>query len=347
MKNRYKKAFDEISPIRSDEELLRAVLDRKAETMKTTRKIGKKAIAIPVAAAVVLGMTAVGVGAAYQWNLSAAFEGLFRNRSETYSEKADSGIDFSRIGTEIGESWRGEGYTMTIEGAIADERNAYFYYTLAFDEDFPCDYAHEDVREGTGRFDWLIDLNTVELVSDGEPLNIGKSVSGHDCKWLDENTVQGVFSVYTDETILTDRELTLTVGGIFRDEFINDIHLNRLKVECGLSAELFFDRESVYQPVTFTSETPLKKGTLTMLTISTFSANYTIRGESYSIAEASLFEEPISLTLRDGTIVEIYGEAGATNGKEANIHADFSFPINPAEVASVQIEETVIDLTDQ
>ena len=49
MKNRYKKAFDEISPMRSDEELLRAVLDRKAENMKITRKIGKKAIAIPVA----------------------------------------------------------------------------------------------------------------------------------------------------------------------------------------------------------------------------------------------------------------------------------------------------------
>ncbi|MDE7234500.1 MAG: DUF4179 domain-containing protein, partial [Ruminiclostridium sp.] len=121
MKNRYKKAFDGISPIRSDEELLRAVLDRKAENMKTTRKIRKKAIAIPVAAAVLLGVTTVGVGAVYQSDLTAAFEAVFRNRSETYSEKADSGIDFSRIGTEIGESWCGEGYTLTIEGAVADE----------------------------------------------------------------------------------------------------------------------------------------------------------------------------------------------------------------------------------
>lgn len=342
MKNRYKKAYDEISPIRSDEELLRAVLDRKAENMKATQKIGKKAVIIPVAA-VMLAVATVGVGAAYQWDLSAAFEGLFRNRNEN----AESGIDFSRIGTEIGESWRGEGYTLTIEGAVADERNAYFYYTLAFGEDFPCDYAHEDVREGTGKFDWLIDLNTVELISDGEPLNVGKSVSVHDCKWLDENTVQGAFSVYSSEESLTDRELTLTVGGIFRDEFINDVFLNRLKVECGLSAELFFDGDSVYKPVTLMPELPLKKGTLTALTISVFGVDYTVCGESDLIAEAALFEETISLTLRDGAVVEIYGEAGATNGKEANIHADFSFPINPAEVASFRIGETVVDLTDR
>lgn len=276
-----------------------------------------------------------------------AFEELFRNRSETYRENADSGIDFSRIGTEIGESWSGEGYTLTIEGAVADERNVYFYYTLAFDENFPSDYKHENVVQGSGRFDWLIDLNEVKLVSDGEPLNVGLSTSGHDCKWLDENTVQGVLSAYTSEASLTDRALTLTVGGIFRDEYINDNFLNRLKVECGLSAELFFSSDSVYRPVTLTPELPLKKGTLTALTISVFSADYTVRGESEQMAEALLFEELISLTLRDGTVVEIGGETGATNGKEAKIHADFLYPVDPAEVESVRIGETVIDLTDR
>lgn len=347
MKNRYKKAFDEISPIRSDEELLRAVLDRKAENMKATQKIGKKAVIIPVAA-VMLAAATVGVGAAYQWDLSAAFEGLFRNRNENANLDMEfnvgSDIDFSRIGTEIGESWSGEGYTLTIEGAVADERNAYFYYTLAFGEDFPCDYAHEDVREGTGKFDWLIDLNTVELVSDGEPLNIGATVGGNDCKWLDENTVQGVFSVYSSETSLTDRELTLTVGGIFRDKVKDGAPFDRQEVTCGLSVELFFDGDSVYKPVMVEPNEKIGNGMIDELTVSSFSAEYILSGDLNFMDPALSY---LSLTLRDGTVIELSDMMSSTADGKIQCHVNFLYPVNPAEVASFRIGETVVDLTDR
>ena len=48
MDNKYKELFDKLAPIRSDEELLRAVLDRKAETMKNGKHFMKKAIIIPL-----------------------------------------------------------------------------------------------------------------------------------------------------------------------------------------------------------------------------------------------------------------------------------------------------------
>lgn len=197
MKNRYKEAFDRIAPLKSDEELFQSVLDRKAENMNKNRKTGKKVILIAAAAAAVLGTTAVGAGAAFDWDLAAAFEGLFQNRSDSYGENPDARVDFTRIGHEIGESYVGEGYTLTIDGAVADENSAYFYYTLSFGEGFSYDYAHEDVvYETGGKFDWVVDLHTIKVIADGEPLNVGVSVSGSDCKWLDEKTVQGAFSAY-------------------------------------------------------------------------------------------------------------------------------------------------------
>lgn len=349
MKNRYQKAFDEISPIRSDEELFRAVLDRKAEDMKATRKIGKKAIVILAAAAVLLGMTTVGVGAAYQWNLTAAFEGLFRDRRETYGEKADLGIDFSRIGTEIGESWRGEGYTLTIEGAIADESTAYFYYTLAFDEDFPYDHAPRKA-DGTEQGSWLVDERTLLLESNGELLNykIERAVSKDDVRWIDENTMQGAFWVTMSENRerLTNRELTLGIRTISRFGFDENEGWGwKEEVECGLTAELFFDHESVYKPVTIT-ELPLEDGTLTALTISMFSVDYTVLGKSDSFEGVSLYNL-CRVTLRDGTDVAISGASAEGFSKKGSVHVNFLYPIDPAEVASVRIGDTVIDLTDQ
>lgn len=349
MKNRYKKAFDVISPIRSDEELLRAVLDRKAENMKTTRKIGKKAVAILVAA-VLLGATAVGVGAAYQWNLSAAFEGLFRDRSETFGGKSDSGIDFSRIGTEIGESWHGEGYTLTIEGAVANESNIYFYYTLAFDEDFPYDHAPRKA-DGTEQENWLVDNRTLSLESNGESLayKVNIQVLKDEVRWIDEKTLQGAFkfSSYEYEDHLTNRELTLKIKMISRIKFDEDGMPDWDEAECGLSLDLFFDGNSAYESVTVTPNLPMENGTLTALTISMFSVDYTVLGKSDSFEGVPLYPSSFRVTLRDGTDVKTSGGSAVGYSKEGSVHVDFVSPIDPAEVASVQIEETVIDLTDR
>lgn len=348
MKKRYRETFDKIAPIQSDEELLRAVLDRKAETMNSHRKIGKKAIVIPVAAAIVLGTTVIGVGAAYQWNLSAAFEGLFRDRSEMGGVNTDLDIDFSRMGKEIGESWRGEGYTLTIEGAIANESNVYFYYTLAFDEDFPYDYARQNA-DGTEKENWLVDW--IVLESNGELLNyeVNISVLGDTVRWIDEKTLQGAFRVtpYEYKESLTNRELTLTIRKITRIKFDEDGMPDWDEVECGLSLDLFFDGESVYEPVTVTPELPLENGTLTALTISMFSVDYTVLGKSDSFEGVPLYPSSFRVTLRDGSEMKTSGGSAVGYSKEGSVHVDFLYPIDPAEVASVRIGDTVIDLTDR
>lgn len=63
MRDNYKKAFDKLAPERSDSELLNAVL-RKAENNMEKKTINKKAVIVPVAAALALVVGAVGVAAA-------------------------------------------------------------------------------------------------------------------------------------------------------------------------------------------------------------------------------------------------------------------------------------------
>ncbi|MCM1334519.1 MAG: DUF4179 domain-containing protein [Bacteroides sp.] len=345
MKNEYRALFDGIAPVQSDEELLRAILEGKDEKMNKTKRSGKKAILIAAAVAAVLGTTAVGAGAAFDWDLAAAFEGFFRNRSDSYGENPDARVDFTWIGHEIGESYVGEGYTLTIDGAVADENSAYFYYTLSFGEDFPYDYAHENVYEmGTGKFDWVVDLNTIKLIADGEPLNVGVSVSGSDCKWLDEKTVQGAFSVSSSEAPLIDRALTLTVGGLYRSEWKKE---ETETIDCDLSAELYFDGDLVYPAVTITPNAPIAtadgSGTVETLTVSTFSAEYTLSGE-LDFADPALYY--FVLTLKDGSTVEINDLMSTLNDGKILSHVNFLYPIDPAEVASARIGETVVEVME-
>lgn len=63
MRENYKKAFDKLAPKRSDGELLKAVLG-KAENNMEKKKLNKKAIIVPVAAALALTVGTVGVAAA-------------------------------------------------------------------------------------------------------------------------------------------------------------------------------------------------------------------------------------------------------------------------------------------
>lgn len=63
MKERYNKVFSEIAPKRSNEELYQAVM-RKAENNMEKKRISRKAVIIPMAAALALTVSAVGVTAA-------------------------------------------------------------------------------------------------------------------------------------------------------------------------------------------------------------------------------------------------------------------------------------------
>ncbi|MDE6030360.1 MAG: hypothetical protein K2G32_01910, partial [Oscillospiraceae bacterium] len=165
MENQYKRLFDDIAPIKSDRELLKAVLDRKAEkNMSPKKKFSKKAILIPAAAAALLGTTAIGVSAAYQWNLPAAFEDMFRDRFEQYNGTSDVKtknvmFDFSVIGKELDLTYNFDNFDVVIKGIAADEHSAYLLYDVVFAEGYDC--ALKDSEEWSLNLRPNIDLSWV------------------------------------------------------------------------------------------------------------------------------------------------------------------------------------------
>lgn len=116
MKERYSRFMDNITPEKSDEELFRTVIDRadKKEKIKMTeKKILKKAVMIPVAAAVALTLSVAGGAAIYN--------GVNHLRS---SEIAQSPEVAESIQTEV-FSDSTEHIKMTVEEYVSDGISAY------------------------------------------------------------------------------------------------------------------------------------------------------------------------------------------------------------------------------
>jgi len=116
MKERYSRFMDNITPERSDEELFKAVLrkaDKKEKIKMTEKKILKKAVMIPVAAAVALTLSVAGGAAIYS--------GVNHLRS---SEIAQSPQVAESIQTEV-FSDSTEHIKMTVEEYVSDGISAY------------------------------------------------------------------------------------------------------------------------------------------------------------------------------------------------------------------------------
>lgn len=136
MENKYKELFEKISPRMSDEELLSAVLDRKAENMSEKKRFNKKAIIIPAAAAAVLLGTTVGVSAAYEWNLPAAISDIFGKSAEEIPD----GVSFKEFnfttvgGKELNEVFKFDGCEVQLKGVAADPHSMLVFYDVVFDD---------------------------------------------------------------------------------------------------------------------------------------------------------------------------------------------------------------------
>lgn len=143
MRKEYKEMFDSFSPVRGDDELLKAVLDRKAEKNMGTKKFSKN-IFIPVIAAAVVGVTAVGASAAYQWSQAQALQKVIDN---TVSNAVDyPKFDLNKLGGKVlNDVIECNGYDIKTIGIAADQHTAYMFYDIVFDEDF--DYSLKDNEE--------------------------------------------------------------------------------------------------------------------------------------------------------------------------------------------------------
>ena len=119
----YKRYYDSIEPSVSDEELLNAVLCRKAEKkMSENKHKGRiRTVAAAAAAVAVTVGTTLAVGAARGWDISAIFGRVF-SADTTQTEK---GFDFERYGKAMDDWYRGEDFDIHVIGAAADSDSVF------------------------------------------------------------------------------------------------------------------------------------------------------------------------------------------------------------------------------
>lgn len=156
MENKYKELFEKIAPKKSDDELLRAVLDRKAVNMSEKKRFNKKAIIIPAVAAAVMLCTTLGVSAAYEWNIPEALSDVF-NKS---SGKAPDGVTFKEFnfntvgGKELDYIMKFGDHEVQLKGVAADPHNLILFYDVVYSgvelkgNENPALFIREDPRIG-------------------------------------------------------------------------------------------------------------------------------------------------------------------------------------------------------
>ena len=96
-------------------------------------------LGLAAAAAVILCGT-VTAGAVSDWDYAALFRKYFSDKTGT-----EISYDFSGMGLGIGKSYQGEGYTLTVEGVIADTNAVYLLYNIALDESVQAQLAGSEI----------------------------------------------------------------------------------------------------------------------------------------------------------------------------------------------------------
>lgn len=174
MKEKYNALFDKLAPQRSDEELLRAVLGRKAENMSEKKRFNKKAIIIPAIAAALVLCTSVGVSAVYEWNMQRALQltiekqvGDIYNITDEEKRKLWD-IDFSAIASKpLDIQMKVNIGTVHIKGIAAAEYTSYLIYDVIFNEDYDYSLGENEI--------WITDMNVDvgKLYSRRDPGELG------------------------------------------------------------------------------------------------------------------------------------------------------------------------------
>lgn len=338
MDDRLYELFDGIDPSKSSDELLEAVL-RKAECTMEKKRRSKKMVVIPAAAAA-LTIGAVSVGAAYEWDIAQAFDIFFSGRGST--QQSGSGFDFAEAGKELFVELQAEHCDITVNGILAGESKLYMLYDVEFEEGFDC-------ATGTDAewSNWLFDAEL--SVNGGEPFKGGCKIG----------SING--SRYTlcadwelnDDTFDIGDELTVSFDGMFRyhnDEFNEQQHeeLNDIGFDTVLDVEVITEgkRIDADRSITLCGQDAL----LSTVYVTPFDISW----EIVSDVDADRFMNgvdysDISYTTKDGTTVSADGSVitscyTAIGGGVITCNAEWSYPVNLSDIASVTIFGTTVEL---
>lgn len=381
MKKRYNALFDKLAPQKSDEELLYAVFDRKAENMKNSKHFAKKVIIIPAAAAALL-CTTVGVSAAYEWNIPAAIADIFGRNSENIPDGVNfKDFNFTTVGgKELNDVLKFDGYEVQMKGVAADPHNMLLFYDVAFDnemseesmEKFAAMYAIADLSlfvdynrnlSAAGTSDDPVfskewSWKHIHMATQSHKLYLGS----------DGNIAHYCFKYTVSGASLSGRSVTLEVGNM---ESLASDGAERTNYTLDLGFVDDSDCLDIYQDNAITLSTGVK-GNVSHIQLTPFSVCFRVDwGEqpvespdengniSANALDVNAIYNEFKVKLKDGTIMDANAFGTFGNGAErsyttespngTSVYAqdpifEWAYPVNIADVEALIIGTTTVPI---
>lgn len=366
----YNSMFDKLAPLKSDEELLNSVLSgRKGNvTMKNENKSKKhitKAIAIPIAAALALGATAVGAVAVYNRNVAEEYANVLQQPGDAFKQEyktsdgeevnlntvaLNSGL-YDALNIELNKTFEFEDFTLEFPGAVCDGRDILVMYNITFKKDLDC------LRKKDQNF-WLIGQN--ETV-DPEGLHGGTRANNGIMSEVDGKKVYSGFKDYSGIEYCGDSlnlrfEQVWASGsapsqGIFKYEQDIDVDL-----EIPLTGDLArFNKTIVadtehHIDLDIWGEWDVVGAEISPLLI-TFNVKTDgdVPGPNVNIFKEGAVVFPVNVTMKDGSTLELGSGAISfyeddEETKTASFTAVLNYPIDVDNVQSVEFDGVVIDI---
>lgn len=318
-------AFSEAAPHKSDAEAAREIIE-KGKAMKTTKHSARKIFTSIAAAAAVLIVGGVTVGAATGWDFLGAFDKVFADRAEDASYV--SPIDFSKMGKELDESFVGDGYTLNVRGAAASDQTLFLLYDVTFTEEF-------------------ITENNIDKESIAAPacfINLGESSSSTNTLYMSEDNTYSYCEVYhRHDGTLADRTSEIIFRSIDAGNYgtISCDHRFDLKID-------FAETEDVH---TIELDEPIQVGEDTVILDKIVYDAFSIELISNGVTpnnHGEIWDTLITghINKTDGTQIALLSAGGLSDGNTGvgSFIADYTIPVLPEEIESITFGDITIPL---
>lgn len=344
MKEDITRLFDKITPIRSDNEIIKSVIG-KAEIMEeknTKRNKGfKKPLIAACAAVTALTVGTVGVGAANNWDYAGLLTNFFSGRAIENTAEWQNNFDFEKYGMPLDKTIVNADYTLNFHGIAADRSTAIIVLDVIMND------LNSEVSE-------FVNLSATATM----PLGIS---SGSYLIEQNENalTLAVYFGSDTDfPNDVVSFEFNSLRYELLHEDGTTDETMNR-KFYIGETIEIdmgSFNRSTDIKTIKPEHIYNFDKYelTLTEIRITPFRICYELEGDNSKKSamwidgtHEKILDE-ISIMLSDGNEMRFRG--GAFGGVTEETFAGektFFYPINPDDVVSVTIAGVTYDLTNE
>lgn len=318
-------AFSEAAPHKSDAEAAREIIE-KGKAMKTTKHSARKIFTSIAAAAAVLIVGGVSVGAATGWDFLGAFNKVFADRAEDASYV--SPIDFSKMGKELDESFVGDGYTLNVRGAAASDQTLFLLYDVTFTEEF-------------------ITENNIDKESIAAPacfIELGESSSATDTLYTSEGNTYSYCKVY--------HRHDGTLAGKTSEVVFRSIDAgNYGTISCDHRFDLKIDFAETDDVHTVELDEAIQAGEDTVILDKIVYDAFSIELISNGVTpnnHGEIWDTLITghINKTDGTQIALLSAGGLSDGNTGvgSFIADYTIPVLPEEIESITFGDITIPL---